>query len=207
MNTNGIIFKDWKINTILNWDFSRDLMHTRRLVKQEVREKRDVAPAMPLVGYKGGWVQPFMSSPYGRIGDLLWVRECARLNAVNQEDDGKIKGFELRYRADDSVIEYPMHTDHSPFKFTRWNSSIHMPMWATRLWLQVMDIRVERLQKITREDAIREGADGMDSCYKFSQIWDSINRKPGTRWDDNPWVWVIAFKRHAGPFYMQKESE
>jgi hypothetical protein len=89
--------------------------------------------------------------------------------------------------------------------------SIHMPRWASRLELQVTDVRVERLQDISEEDAREEGADllsedGMsgwghtdETCPAsytrrngFRHLWDSINAKRAP-WDSNPWVWVVSF--------------
>jgi hypothetical protein len=95
-----------------------------------------------------------------------------------------------------------------------------MPRWASRLTLAVEEIRVERLQSITEDDARAEGApawlpgegpvseervrceDGVWSSVSrrdgFSDLWDRINgQRPGAAWADNPWVWVVEFKRVA----------
>ena len=84
-------------------------------------------------------------------------------------------------------------------QFRKKLPSIHMPKVATRLWLEVVNVRVERLQDITEEDARAEG-------YPFSYttgfpiadfmfLWNSIYSKRGHGWNKNPWVWVIEFKR------------
>lgn len=89
----------------------------------------------------------------------------------------------------------------------RWRPSIHMPRWASRLTLEVLDVRVERLQSITEEDAAAEGMDG--DCpighipayqkgplaYHFAQSWDAIYGKGPHAWDANPWVWRVEFRK------------
>ena len=87
----------------------------------------------------------------------------------------------------------------------RWRPSIHMPRWASRITLEITNVRVERLQDISEEDAKAEGCriwkgvpgDGeMSATQAFVRLWDSINgKKPGRTWRDNPWVWVIEFRR------------
>ncbi len=70
-----------------------------------------------------------------------------------------------------------------------------MPRWASRITLEIINIRVERLQDISFEDCICEGISrlpGAEAAYQI--LWDSIS-KIGCKWMDNPWVWVIEFKR------------
>jgi len=85
----------------------------------------------------------------------------------------------------------------------RWRPSIYMPRWASRITLRITDIRVERLQDITEDDARAEGCDpvvhpdGAVDCgtrkTTFASLWNKING-PGA-WDANPWVWVVSFER------------
>ena len=83
----------------------------------------------------------------------------------------------------------------------RWKPSIHMPKWAARIWLEISSVRVERLQSISRGDAMAEGcpfpnmADGEDPRDWFAEVWKST----GGDWAANPWVWVIDFKRIEKP--------
>jgi hypothetical protein len=147
-----------------------------------------------------------IKSPYGGPGDRLWVREawCRDYHA-----DG-IFG----YRADE------LNPDHKhTLKEIKWTPSIHMPRWASRILLEVTNVRVERVQDISREDVISEGLSSIEvelrgerlpihkhafenhkyafenHKHAFAKLWDSINgKKPGRSWSANPWVWVIDFE-------------
>lgn len=137
--------------------------------------------------------------PYGRPGDRLWVREAWRAfkDGALYED----AGVEVDYRA--TPAAWAKDSD------APWKPSIHMPRWASRITLEITDVRVERLQEIcaSANDILAEGiiydadapvigpceADAGDLVEQFSDLWDSIN-SPGS-WDENPWVWVIEFKR------------
>lgn len=125
--------------------------------------------------------------PYGQPGDRLWVREtwCSYGN-------GPI------YRAD-----YDKYSPISDGIGGPWKPSVHMPRWASRIALGIVSVRVERLQNLDDHDAMAEGADQIGDCEGafvagFRRLWESING-PGS-WDQNPWVWVIEFKRvEQGP--------
>ncbi len=121
-------------------------------------------------------------SPYGTRGDRLWIRESGR-----ELDDGNFV-----YRAD-----YPEEEarEHGPWKNVRF-----VPKRSARIWLELVDVRVERLQAITPEDVVKEGvcADdlGVWPVSTFATLWDELNgRRPGASWAINPWVWRLEFRR------------
>lgn len=132
-----------------------------------------------------------VSCPYGEPGDRLWVRETFAVY-------GDEKFAAIHYRAD--------RPHHVAQKGMGYKPSIHMPRWACRILLEVTDVRVERLQAITYEQAAAEGVhrdqrmwfatDEGGPAFKypeqaFAQLW----RQTGGDWDANPWVWVVEFKR------------
>lgn len=131
--------------------------------------------------------------PYGKPGDLLWVRES--ITTRDKAEDG-LRFDVPQYRAD-FTDSYGLcfTTDDGPryVEDLRWTPSIHMPRWASRLTLRITDVRVERLQDISEADVIAEGAsghpDGMSHAYR--SLWTLING-PGS-WEANPWVWAVSF--------------
>lgn len=144
--------------------------------------------------------QPLITFNYPyEVGMRLWVRETWYCDTAG--DKGR-----CIYRADvDSEAIAEPHC---------WRPSIFMPRWASRITLEVTGVRAERLQNITEGDARAEGiTDGgclncgnhepcgcgnpiPDARDAFIWLWDSINgKRPGCAWADNPFVWVIAFRR------------
>jgi len=131
-----------------------------------------------------------------RPGDRLWVRETFR-----EFNDG-----DTFYRADwwtPHGYAIPVHADDDPWAW-RWQPSIHMPRRLSRIMLEIMDVRVQRLQDITEEDAKAEGIElpertvtHYDGQYRdaFAALWDRLNAKRGYGWDTNCWVWRIEFGR------------
>ena len=146
---------------------------TRRVIKPQPLWVGD-----PNVAFKTHSANPkgIINCPYGQPGDRLWVRETFA--------GTKNTGF--AYRATDTAYGH------------KWRPSIFMPHWASRINLEVVSVRVERVQDISIEDAYDEGMEwGDQGCgvLEFKNLWDSINLKRGYGWDANPWVWVIEFKR------------
>lgn len=141
---------------------------------------------------------------WGKPGDILWVRETFCPVAPPTPPGEEIPDWaNYIYRADLSAFEAcPLQ-----FRPNKWKPSIFMPKDACRLFLEILTIRVERLQDITEEDALAEGIEVemldypkgvsrpvIPATQLFAQLWEDING-PGT-WDENPWVWVITFKKH-----------
>lgn len=136
--------------------------------------------------------QVIVKKPSYQGGEVLWVRETW----------ANIEG-EIQYKADTGNKypgEWPEHEKDNP-DCPRWRPSIHMPKEAARIFLDVKNIRVERLQDITEEDAIAEGViygqgeRRWTARSAFMDLWDTINKKRGYGWETNPWVWVIEFKK------------
>ena len=148
--------------------------------------------------------------PYGKPGDRLWVRETWTYD--NKEYVQTYKDEPWRGMPDIGTAEvYYRATERTPDAFPRWRPSIFMPRWASRITLEIANVRVERLNDISEEDAKREGVESnfdegvvyygplnkghADARIAFSWLWDSINAKRGYSWKSNPWVWVVEFER------------
>jgi len=137
----------------------------------------------------------YANCPYGQPGDRLWVRESWSTHACfDSESPSSLKELRsIHYWADGDKIT------------GRKRPSIHMPRAFSRTTLEIVSIRVERLQDISEADARAEGCDG--NCpigslraylagkhsYHYAQVWESINGSGS--WEKNPWVWVIEFKK------------
>ena len=153
-------------------------------------------------------------------GDTLWVRETWRPLDGYSIWDLRVRyaadNTEVHFQDGDVDVgdwRFPKAAK------TGWVTPLHMPRWASRLTLSVTDVRVERLQDISNDDVEAEGAAYCDNCggvgwintgpdgghqctapgcgdaYTdcFQRLWQSINTKPGVRWEDNPWVAAVSF--------------
>ena len=196
MKARPIIFSAPMVRALLNGSKTQ----TRRVAKltanghvKEPRGQRRWHPADP---------EGRLACPYGQAGDQLWVRETWL--QTNPFTEGGLHTY--GYRA----------TDSEEFPDAIWKPCIHMPRAASRITLEITDVRVERLQGISETDAIDEGiqrwplgfrvdvsASPKHECMNFDSyanayryLWESING-PGS-WDANPWVWMIEFKRVEG---------
>ena len=140
--------------------------------------------------YADGYGEGFFKLPY-QPEDILYVRETwghpISLNSNKQ----------YVFRAD-KITESGFKNDSHI-----WHPSIHMPKEAARIWLNVTDVRVERLQDMTDDDAEAEGCfDYTSTALGFPDVWDSTIKKSDVDrygWDVNPWVWVIEFGRCEKP--------
>ena len=158
---------------------------TRRVIKPQpefvwgfgVRNGEDKFSAH--VRYPGGHQpDPWINCPYGKPGDRLWVRETF-------VSDGDYIGYRAeRDPANDNAW---------------WTPAIFMPRWASRINLEIVSVRVERIQSISEADAFAEGISGGDwlgdPVGEFKKLWNSINKKRGFGWETNCWVWVLEFRR------------
>ena len=154
---------------------------TRRVIKfpEGMTGRLSESGATDHIFYPGG-----IKYPLYRTGDILYVRETWN-EYLNNEN------IEYCYLADTQNITY-VDMDDEPIK---WKPSIHMPKSAARIFLKVTDIRVERLQDITVEQALKEG---FNSTYEFNVLWDKTIKKQDLDkygWNANPWVWVYEFER------------
>nr|DAI71620.1 MAG TPA: ASCH domain protein [Caudoviricetes sp.] len=190
---------------------------TRRLVKFLPGENSQWTGYIKdgLMLYNGRNEPCIIKAPY-QPGDTLYVRETWCGLPVNEA--GHMRGHTIYYYKADGELR------PKGWRGT-WHPSIHMPKEAARIWLKVTDVKVERLQEITEEQACMEGTDPWDEvCYEnngwhptfsdpdsggdpnmvngFHKLWNSTIKKSDLDrygWDANPYVWVIEFERCEKP--------
>ncbi|HDF5694339.1 TPA: hypothetical protein PC645_002005 [Klebsiella variicola] len=146
--------------------------------------------------------------PFGSVGDRIWVRETFQgplfdfdlMDSYCKDSTPFEKSEFCVYKADG--VPAPEFYDADDELHSCWRPSIHMPRWASRILLEITDVRVERLKSISDRDALREGCSAADmksgDCVAdvFARLWASIYGSDS--WNANPWVWVIEFKRVEG---------
>lgn len=199
MKERGVVFNDDMVRAILEGRKTQ----TRRPVKN-VRADNCLVIRKPTKKRNGVYTHVMDAPghglcPFGNVGDRIWVRETFNAfwldNDVIQEiKDGVSLASELcDYKADYSDSSKPAEG---------WTPSIHMPRWASRILLEITDVRVERLHDMSEADAKAEGASPVtykitppEAVYRvgFGDIWRGIYGQEN--WLSNPWVWVIEFKR------------
>ena len=199
MKERGVVFNDDMVRAILEGRKTQ----TRRPVKN-VRADNCLVIRKPTKKRNGVYTHVMDAlehglCPFGNVGDRIWVRETFNAfwldNDVIQEiKDGVSLASELcDYKADYSDSSKPAEG---------WTPSIHMPRWASRILLEITDVRVERLHDMSEADAKAEGASPVtykitqpEAVYRvgFGDIWRGIYGQEN--WLSNPWVWVIEFKR------------
>lgn len=133
----------------------------------------------------------YIRLPY-QPGEILYVRETWQ---ESEYFDYDIKG-KIMYRANEGDEEF------ADLYNVNWRPSIHMPKEASRIFLKVTDVRVERVQGITEKEVTTEGfRDTLDgnifttAGHSFKKTWDNIYKSKGYGWNLNPWVWVIEFEK------------
>ncbi len=147
-----------------------------------------------------------LKCPYGQAGSRLWCRETWATDKLSDYLPPRLLGgaatLPLWYLADSD--------QHSIIQQGKWRPSIFMPRWASRITLEITEVRVERVTEISEEDAFAEGVDKCEGLriypdtkeyekvndYRmgFTNLWDSLNAKKYP-WSSNPWVWCLSFRR------------
>lgn len=194
---------------------------TRRVVKpQPANNGKPIKiwagwPALAPCGVKNNVV----TCPYGKVGDVIWVRETWSHLIKWSLMRGEEKGY--AYKATDEDVE--------SLDGGKWKPSIHMPKAAARIWLQITNIRVERLRDISTEDVEKEGVmfhfsdarnekryrdydweyngdnyvTTANAQQSYFSLWNEINGRDSHK--ANPWVWVVSFKVLSTTGYVQSE--
>ena len=150
-----------------------------------------------------GFVLDIQERTEDEPSDRLWVKETYILEAPNEMPEDE-KECTPRYKADGLDISDWFNVGSGDIG-GKWQPSLFMPRWASRILLEITEIRVERLQEISEADAEAEGLNPAEydnpNAYadlpctnQFGKFWDSLNAKRGYGWKTNPWVWVISFK-------------
>lgn len=201
----GILFSAPMVRALL----AGTKTQTRRAVKPQ--PSVGSAGQMMLLGGKlwekhpGSDAATVARCPYDHEADepmRLWVREtwCNRLNDQSRPFDPPqalyaADGREVFLDDGDGGIKYRK----DGWAASPWKPGIHMPRWASRITLEITEVRVQRLQEISEEDARAEGVDPVGDAgpigYRdqFMRVWNGIYGVDA--WDANPYVWAISFKR------------
>lgn len=227
MKIRPILFSTPMVQAIINGTKTQ----TRRIIKPQPIE---AAYGKMMYGDRELTMNSLKNHSKYQIGDIIWVRETWRLfgwdsseGFVNiQYKDGSVKHFYpdvdgidnwLSNKIDKIFDKGTLEVDPDDAEIfifkegkTIWDPSIFMPKWATRLFLECTNVRVERLQDISEMDAKDEGSfDNNCGINKITQhksgfedIWESINGKES--WESNPWVWVYDFKLTKAPVNFLK---
>jgi hypothetical protein len=219
----GILFKGELVRAIL----AGKKTQTRRLVRPQP-ESVDLVRHVT-VPFSGSpkMLQGSLRCPYGVPGDRLWVRETWQAIHVSIDYDtgygDDLCAAEKIPLTSESGYWSPVYAATDPQadmlredRGFSWRPALHMPRWASRITLEITDVRVQRLQEITEEDARAEGLPSIferfphmgreqrltsgeraaDAPHRaaFAVLWDEIN---GDRalWLSNPWTWAITFRR------------
>lgn len=219
--TRPIIFNSEMVRAILEGRKTQ----TRRVIKPQ---PIDILPMPnPRKPSGRGWVTldkkgenfdnhgSIIKCPYGFPGDRLWVREKFIITRYKNIADTESLVADVMFKAGHSEMSFEVSKDnfHSTKagKGTHASPPIHMPRWASRITLEITDVRVERLHEITVGDLIAEGIIKLENAHIetypldlivnrsehytiWSKVWDSIYAKRGYPFSDNPWVWVVELE-------------
>lgn len=235
MKERGMIFNAEMVRAILDGRKTQ----TRRIMAPQPADdiERGIFPNPEVIGWKSSRRHKHGSTTahfchYGKPGDRIWVRETWGVVSHAFSDDGLMIDW-VPDRPATAIHEMPFGNgyysgyaiyaadgdftwgDDDGYEDGRscWKPSIHMPRAASRILLEITNVRVERLNSIHDVDAMREGIQNLTTCSHsdfgipgvvnaqhpvraFQLLWESIYGEEG--WKSNPWVWVIEFKRVEG---------
>lgn len=155
-------------------------------------------PGPPIFGAYSTDGEWGLKCPYGRPGDRLWVRETWSPDHAQTYPHYMTVYRADGYPTDQEVAESKgQQRRHDQLGDFRWRPSIHMPRDCSRLTLAITDIGIERLNDISRADAVYEGCQcagfpsSLTDVGAFAKLWETINGEGS--WKLNPWVWVVSF--------------
>lgn len=204
MKERPIIFNNEMVRAILDGRKTQ----TRRIIKPQ--------PVMYEPGqsvHVSDMINDALHCPLGQIGDRLWVREAFRVHSRATDVATLVYKASERNSWTEQTHRVPVAVCNKPATPEKWTPSLHMPRWASRILLEITDVRVERLNAISEENAAAEGVaqfrGGFWKHYQpgwtqhqlsargsFVTLWKSIYGEES--WQSNPWVWVIEFKHVEG---------
>lgn len=226
-----ILFSSTMVRALLEGDKTQ----TRRVMKPQpsVHENGSYSWNGKLggfVGFAGTHIEGFPKHaasycPYGKVGDLLWVRETFAASGFGSFErfyyraDGESQFMGTMKESNGNITDY--YTDYwvrngEKRKGSEWKPSLHMPRRANRITLEIVNVRVERLHAISDQDCFSEGVGGEDDEYynraeHYSLGGSSVEGGSVEKcafiglwcsingrdsWEANPWVWVVEFKVH-----------
>lgn len=233
MKERGIIFNGDMVRAIL----SGQKTQTRRVIKvdfdiSDTASTRDWANALAVNCYPmptpeqiqqkaerlHGVIHPVILDdgqmvgircPLGKVGDRLYVREAFRVHSRATDVATLVYRASERNSWTEQTRRVPISACSKPASPEKWTPSIHMPRWASRILLEITDVRVERLNDISEADALAEGFTstaqltalgddytGLYASDRFAETWQSIYGAES--WNANPWCWAITFRRVEG---------
>lgn len=222
MKERGMIFNGEMVRALLDGRKTQ----TRRIMAPQPADdiERCIFPNPEAIGWKSSLRHKHGSTTahfchYGKPGDRIWVRETFQgplfdydlMDSYCKDPTPFEKPEFCVYKADG--VPAPEFYDADDELHCCWRPSIHMPRWASRILLEITNVRVERLNSIHDVDAMREGIQNLTTCSHadfgipgavnaqhpvraFQLLWESIYGADS--WRANPWVWVIEFKRVEG---------
>ncbi|EMO3782319.1 hypothetical protein AF48_02756 [Klebsiella aerogenes MGH 62] len=205
MKERGMIFNAEMVRALLDGRKTQ----TRRPVKFPVHDKN---LGCELAGNElAGELSAgnYLNSAFGKPGDRIWVREAFRVHSRATDVATLVYKASERNSWTEQTHRVPVAVCNKPATPEKWTPSLHMPRWASRILLEITDVRVERLNSIHDVDAMREGIQNLTTCSHadfgipgvvnsqhpvraFQLLWESIYGADS--WKFNPWVWVIEFK-------------